>query len=107
MCCKPTAVALAVTLWLAQAPIAAQEKDAPTSQPSGWPTFARGPFVEVSVAGPKAIRQAILPTNLGARIGGAECRPLWDVMSRRFRNLLEQTDTDAEDAWAALQERLL
>jgi len=75
MCYQQTAVAVSLALLLA--PLAAQDKDQPASRPSGWSAFERGPFVEVSVAGPKAIRQAILPTNLGALIGGPECRPLW------------------------------
>jgi hypothetical protein len=100
---------VALSLALLLAPAVAQEKeDPPTSRPSGWSAYARGPFLTVSAAGPKAIRQAILPTNLGTLVGGAECQPLWQALRRRFRDLLEETKSDdAEEAWAALEKRLL
>jgi hypothetical protein len=88
-------------------PLTAQDQD-PTSKPEPKSVIGRGPLFTLQVAGPKAMQQAVLPTNLGTMLASPECKPVRNVWQLVLAGILQEARAEnAEEAWAALQSRLL
>ncbi len=84
------------------------EQEQATSGPTKESILARGPLFTLQLAGPKAMRQAVLPTNLGALISSPECKPVRDLWQMALQGILAEARTeDAREAWTVLQDRLL
>lgn len=90
------------------ASVQGQGQDQATSQPATKSVLGRGPLFALQLAGPKTIRQTVLPTNLGTLLSSPECKPVRDVWQLVLEGILAEARTEnAGEVWAALQSRLL
>lgn len=105
---RASMLAFPVLLCLPQPAPAQEDRDQSSTRTTSESIFARGPLFTIQLAGPKAMHQAVLPTNLGTVLSSPECKPLRDLWQAMVQGILEEARSeDAMDAWPVLQERLL